>query len=385
MKFSFASTLVLALAAENVVASSWFSKAVYNTWHENELERWLSDHNVPYPTPADRKDLQNLVKSNWKSAVESPYVNWDATRLQKQIQSQGAQVKKGTEKNKNALQDQVKSTWQDTEGSASTAYGDVRNWIFDSWTDSALKSFCDKHSIPVPQPRRRDQYLKAARENYQSVANKLGETAAYPGNWLYETWSDSDAKSWLDERGIPVPQPGNRDKLIASIRRNARVASLNSQSVANRAQSSVSSSAKSAKETLSDSLLDSWSDSQIKEWADKNGIKVPQGSNRNELVALARKHSAKLTGDNVSDEAASAMGAATSSAGNQYSKATDSASTQGNGLADQAYSYFWHYASEAQVAVGLKTDLASSASRSAYSASKSASSAYAKVTGNQEL
>jgi hypothetical protein len=75
---------------------------------------------------------------------------------------------------------------------------------------------------------------------------------------------------------------------------------------------------------------------EIKEWADKNGIKVPQGSKRNELLAIARKHRAQLTGDNVSYSAksaaskasasgASAFGAATSSAGNQYAKATDDA------------------------------------------------------------
>ena len=75
---------------------------------------------------------------------------------------------------------------------------------------------------------------------------------------------------------------------------------------------------------------------EIKEWADKNGIKVPQGSKRNELLAIARKHRAKLTGDNVSYSAksaaskasasgASAYGAATSSAGNQYAKSTDDA------------------------------------------------------------
>ena len=65
---------------------------------------------------------------------------------------------------------------------------------------------------------------------------------------------------------------------------------------------------------------------EIKAWADKNGIRVPQGSKRNELLAIARKHRAQLTGDNVSDSAKSAFGAATSSAGNQYAKATDSAS-----------------------------------------------------------
>jgi hypothetical protein len=75
---------------------------------------------------------------------------------------------------------------------------------------------------------------------------------------------------------------------------------------------------------------------EIKEWADKNGIKVPQGSKRNELLAIARKHRAQLTGDNVPYSAksaaskanasgASAYSAATSSAGNQYAKATDDA------------------------------------------------------------
>ena len=55
---------------------------------------------------------------------------------------------------------------------------------------------------------------------------------------------------------------------------------------------------------------------------------VPQGSKVNELRALVRKHRAELLGDNVSAKAANAFGAATSSAGNEYAKATDSASLQ---------------------------------------------------------
>lgn len=164
--------------------------------------------------------------------------------------------------------------------------------------------------------------MAAARQNYASIAKKLGETAHYPGAWLYESWSESDLKEFLDERGVPVPQPSTRDKLIASVRRNSRLASQNMKDSA----ASASASAKAAKESLSDALLDSWSDSQIKEWADKNGIKVPQGSKRNELLALARKHRAALTGDNVASSASSAFGAATSNANNQYAKATDDAS-----------------------------------------------------------
>ena len=131
---------------------------------------------------------------------------------------------------------------------------------------------------------------------------------------------------------MPVPQPSTRDKLIASVRRNSRLSSQNIKDTA----ASASKSATAAKESLSDALLDSWSDSQIKEWADKNGIKVPQGSKRNELLALARKHRNALTGDNVVSSASSAFGVATTKAGNQYAQATDDASLKTEDMFNQA-------------------------------------------------
>ncbi|TVY90045.1 Stress response protein [Lachnellula willkommii] len=318
MKF-FSHLLLLGLAAESTVASTWFSKAVYNKWHETELERWLSDNNVPYPTPADRKDLENLVKNNWQSKIASPYNDWDTNQLGSYLKQKGVETKDTAADNKDGLIAQVKNYWYETEDKAEDAFSSVKDWIFDSWTDSQLKAYADKHGIPVPQPRVRDTTLQKIRSSYETVAKKAGETASYPGNWLYETWSESDLKEWLDSHGVPAPQPSTRDKLIASVRRNARVASLKMADL----QASASQSAEAATQTLSEKLLDSWSDSQIKEWADKSGIKVPQGSKRNELLAIARKHRAQLTGDNISYSAKSAFGAATSSASNQYAKATD--------------------------------------------------------------
>ena len=45
---------------------------VYNKWHQTELERWLSDHDVPYPAAADRKDLESLIKDNWQTKIVDP-------------------------------------------------------------------------------------------------------------------------------------------------------------------------------------------------------------------------------------------------------------------------------------------------------------------------
>lgn len=259
----------------------------------------------------------------------TPYHEWEPAQIKAYLNTKGSKISDSTADNKNSLLKSIKSTWTETTDTANSAYSDVREWIFDSWSDSQLKAFADKHGIPVPQPRKRETLLASIRKNYQSTAKKINEYAAYPGDWLYSTWSDSELKEFLDERGIPVPQPSARDKLISTVRRNSRQASMNM----NAAVASASSSAATAQESLSNALFDSWSDSKLKEFADKNGIKVPQGSKRNELIALARKHRASLLNEGVSASAASAFGAATSKAGNQFAKATDNAAL----MADHAF------------------------------------------------
>jgi len=323
MKIS-AVVLFAALAGE-AVASWGFGKAVYNKWHETELERWLSDHNIPYPSPADRKDLEKLVNDNWQTKVVNPYQEWDSPQLQSYLTDTAKELDQKRKEDKSWLVQTVQKGWHETEKTAEDAYASVRDWIFDSWTESQLKAFLDRHGIPNPNPRTRDTLLSTARENYQAVAEKLGESASYPGNWLYESWSDSDLKRFLDERGIPAPQPSTRDKLVAAVRRNSRLASHQ-----------VKYKAAQAAGTVSDSVFDSWSESSLKEFLDKNGVKIPQGSNMNELRALARRNKAYYAGDTVSESAKSAYGKATAAGADQASKATDTASQYGQAAFDKA-------------------------------------------------
>lgn len=156
----------------------------------------------------------------------------------------------------------------------------------------------------MPQPRNRDSMLAKIRANYESTAKKAGETTAYPGDWLYDTWSskestalfvllskancfaESDLKAWLEEYGFDVPHTNKvgsppdrprarqetdcsqRDKLVGAVRRNSRLAWLKKQD----AKGTASESVRNAFADLKDSVLDTWSDSQIKEFCDKNGI-----------------------------------------------------------------------------------------------------------------
>jgi hypothetical protein len=317
--------LSLALVTDVALGSSW-GKAAYNRWHETELERWLSDNDIPYPTPADRKDLEKLVSNNWDSYAVAPYRNWDSDKLSAYLKQKGIETKDSAKDtaaaSKDSLISQVKGLWYETEDKAQNAWLSTKDWILDSWTDSQLKAFCDHHGIPVPQPRKRDTLLQKARLAYEKAAEKAGDAIAYPGNWLYDSWTESDLKEWLDTHGIPAPQPTTRDKLIASVRRNSRLAYLKGQE----AQASASASASKAYATLTDKLIDAWSETQLKEFCDKNGIPVPQGTKLNQLRSLVRKHRAELLGDTVSASAASAYGAATSNVASGYAKATDKAS-----------------------------------------------------------
>lgn len=120
----------------------------YNKWHETELERWLSDHDIPYPTPADRKDLEKLIQTNWDAYAVSPYKNWDNDKLAGYLQQKGVDVQDAAKSNKDSLVSQVAASWYETEDKAENAYYNVKDWILDTWTESQLKAFCDHHAIP---------------------------------------------------------------------------------------------------------------------------------------------------------------------------------------------------------------------------------------------
>lgn len=89
---------------------------------------------MPYPSPADRKDLENLVKENWQTKVASPYNDWDTNQLTSYLKQRGVETKDTAAQNKDSLITQVKNSWYETEDKADDAWSSVKDWIFDSWT-----------------------------------------------------------------------------------------------------------------------------------------------------------------------------------------------------------------------------------------------------------
>lgn len=103
---------------------------------------------MPYPTPADRKELERLVQQNWDARVVEPYRDWDTGRLTSYLRQKGADTKETAEDARDSLVDRVRNAWYESEDKAQSAWADVKDWILDTWTDSQLKAFCDRHGIP---------------------------------------------------------------------------------------------------------------------------------------------------------------------------------------------------------------------------------------------
>src|SRR5690554_5061530 len=109
------------------------ASTVYNKWHEAELDRWLSDHDIPHPTSADRAELEKLVEENWHSKIISPYSNWDTTQLKAYLMERSNEATGAAGESKDSLIENVKAYWYETEDRAEDAFTSVKDWIFDRY------------------------------------------------------------------------------------------------------------------------------------------------------------------------------------------------------------------------------------------------------------
>ena len=298
MRNTAVATLGLVALASQAAAFQWPTDKLYNKWHETKLERWLKDHNIPFPEASDRQSLYNTVEANWNK-ITPPYDQWSEKQLRDWLTETGSDAAEIASAKKDELVNLVQSTYEDASSPS------LADWILDSWTDSQLKSFLDYHKIPNPTPRNRDSLLQSARNAYSDVAS-IGPSVY---DTLFGQWQDSDLKAWADARGIPVPQGSTKESILASFRKNTK-------SFTDQAKEAVNSVLGNDNSIV----FDTWSESQLKKALDENGVPVPQGSKLNELRALARKNGKTLK----------------NKAGQLYADAADAASKKADEVSKEA-------------------------------------------------
>ena len=104
---------------------------MYNAWHKTELEKWLDDHDIPYPAAADRKDLADAVAKHWDTVSPAVYETWDDNRLRTWLEQKAIEFDANGKKE--VLLHAVKSHWYSAKAEAESSWETVKDWIFDSY------------------------------------------------------------------------------------------------------------------------------------------------------------------------------------------------------------------------------------------------------------
>lgn len=166
---------------------------------------------------------------------------------------------------------------------ASLKAQDAFNAAVATWSDTRLKAYLDARGVPVPQNGKKDELLAAVRLHRHKAAT--GWSA-----WTFDTWTVENLKAYLASSGNKAAEKAgkqagaSREQLISAAQDAYATASKSSGT----AYASVTSYLAKQTDTAKDSVFDTWSESELKNYLDSYGFKVPQGSTKNQLIAYAR-------------------------------------------------------------------------------------------------
>lgn len=156
---------------------------------------------------------------------------------------------------------------------------DISSWIFDTWSDSSLRKFLSDQGIVVSNDSTKDQLVAKAKENYSNLTKKLKVSGNYPGEWLYQSWSNDELYQWLKDYGVSVQDSykNNREALMQKVRENVYPASKHVRDEKNAFLEQLNvdvSQALDKSNELKDSFFKDLSESQIVEWLKFHGHQV---------------------------------------------------------------------------------------------------------------
>ncbi|KAK7443562.1 hypothetical protein VKT23_015735 [Stygiomarasmius scandens] len=296
---------------------SWFSSDTsYTSWDDTQLKQWLDDHHITSKsTPASKfnhEQLVELVKDNWNSA----------------------------------------SAWSyDQYTDAQKTFGNLRDSTFDAWDESRLREFLLEQGIVAPKGPREELVLLAksryraytdAASSFASTASQTVSTAIYGDSkyqatqslssiaaqatkeaqrtfdnskdYIYSTWSDSDLKKYLVQKGVMKSDAQKtREEMLGMMQDSyAKVADpvwqawsdsfmrewlanhnlIDDRSPIQKTRDEYLDLMKQYYYNVNDRVWDTWSDSELRAWLIEHGVVKSDAEIRREkmlkLVDLAR-------------------------------------------------------------------------------------------------
>jgi hypothetical protein len=150
-------------------------------------------------------------------AFEAAIHSWSHSRLKAFLDARGVPVPQ------DGKIDELRAAVRHNAHKAKVRAG-FSDAAFDTWSTEQLQEFVGEKVKGT-----RDDLITSAKMKYASASSKGGDAwasltaqGAKATEYLFDQWSDSDLKSFLDSYGVPVSQGSKRDELMAAAKRNSR-------------------------------------------------------------------------------------------------------------------------------------------------------------------
>ncbi|KAH3671363.1 hypothetical protein WICMUC_004660 [Wickerhamomyces mucosus] len=267
-----------------LVSSTLAYSDVLYSWNENDLKNYLTDNSIEFKKKSSFKELQDLASKHWNDlqySIRGEPSHWyDVNNL----------------KQKALNIYQGRSINAPPKGSASDYYYTVKDWVFNSWTESDLKKLLDKSKIKYESHSTRDDLIKVAQDNYEKIAKSHHSSGNYLGDWLYESWDSQALKKWLDENDVGYSSfRDSRDDLLKKVREHSYEVSTLAEHERERALENLDLGKQSLFDKagkIRDDVFNTWTSTQLYDWLKSHKVAIDDSikTNKEELALLAQKN-----------------------------------------------------------------------------------------------
>ncbi|EPY51647.1 LEA domain-containing protein [Schizosaccharomyces cryophilus OY26] len=187
------------------------------------IKTWLDEHSVPYGTRSSPAEFRDFLVEHYESLIPS-FKSVNDFQRSSWLGKKTNPSYFGTAKHKiNQASHKIGDAASDAKDTTSDVWEDQKSRFFDAWNDSQLRAFLARYSDAFA-PKEKKGLLeklspaslrKLAVKEYKRLGSKLGET----GDWVYDTWSDNELRTWLHNMGVPIQAHESRHHILDKVKK----------------------------------------------------------------------------------------------------------------------------------------------------------------------
>ncbi|KAI5957218.1 hypothetical protein KGF54_000146 [Candida jiufengensis] len=263
----------------------------FEEWSNNDLKQFL-------------KDCKIKENPSWDNSKLIEIANNEAKKLENGYNKLKIEIDKQLKPKKTNLEDYLSFSY--LFGGKKDNKTSIKDWFFESWDLNSLQKYLKYNGIKYDLNANKSDLLKEIKSSFDKIAKKNKGSSYYPGNWLYDSWSNDDLTNWLTRYGIEYDKKSTKDQLIDKVKEFNYKATNDITDTKDSLFDSLDLFDKSIFDKvgqIKNEFFETWSYSQLREWLFLYGFinftpdeYVPD-LDKDELIAKAQNYKSYLLQD----------------------------------------------------------------------------------------